>query len=64
MPRWSELKRFCERDGWTLYKQTDHFFYQKVMEDGSVKRTKVSNGSGEIGHHLWQAILNRQLQVT
>ena len=28
MPRWKELKRFCERDGWDLYKNTDHYFYR------------------------------------
>jgi len=64
MPRWSELRRFCERDGWTLYRDTDHYFYQKTLDDGTVKRTKVSKGSGEIHYHLWQAILKRQLQVT
>ena len=29
MPRWRELKRFCENDGWELYKETDHYFYRK-----------------------------------
>lgn len=23
MPRWKELKRFCDRDGWECYKDTD-----------------------------------------
>lgn len=39
MPSWSDLKRFCERDGWELYKQTDHYYYQKLMPDGTLKRT-------------------------
>ena len=64
MPGWKELRRFCENDGWTLYKSTYHYYYQKIMSDGSVKRTKVSRGSGEIHHHLWRQILNKQLQVT
>lgn len=64
MPRWKELKRFCERDGWELYKSTDHDFYRKVDEDGNVKRTKVSRGSSEIHPTLWQKILKKQLQVT
>ncbi|MCL2811919.1 MAG: type II toxin-antitoxin system HicA family toxin [Clostridia bacterium] len=64
MPRWSELKRFCERDGWVLAKDTDHYFYEKTLDDGTIKRTKVSKGSGEIHYHLWQAIRKRQLQVT
>ncbi len=29
MPSWKELKRFCDRDGWELYKETDHYFYRK-----------------------------------
>lgn len=64
MPSWRDLKRFCDRDGWELYKTTDHFYYRKLMPDGTIKRTKVSNASGEIKKHLWQEILKEQLQVT
>jgi len=64
MPSWRDLKRFCEQDGWILYKSTDHDFYMKRNDDGLLKRTKVSRGTGEIGHVLWRIILNRQLQVT
>lgn len=64
MPSWRELKRFCERDGWELYKNTDHYFYRKADKDGNIKRTKVSRGIGEIKGHLWNEILKKQLQVT
>lgn len=64
MPRWKDVKRYCERDGWELYKVTDHYFYRKVLEDGSILRTKVSKGSGEIQYHLWREILNKQLKTT
>lgn len=64
MPRWKELKRFCERDDWELYKETDHYFFRKRMEDGTLKLTKVSKGSGEIHPAMWKMILKRQLQVT
>jgi hypothetical protein len=64
MPKWSELKRFCERDGWELYKDTDHYYYRKFLPDGSIKQTKVSKGSGEIPSGLWKRILKKQLQVT
>ncbi|TEB08522.1 hypothetical protein Psch_02086 [Pelotomaculum schinkii] len=63
MPSWRELKRFCERDGWELFKDTDHYFYRKIMADGSLKRTKVSKGTGEIPKWLWKDILKKQLQV-
>ena len=54
MPNWKELKRYCERDGWELYRETDHYFFRKVMPDGSLYRTKVSKGSGEIGKDLFR----------
>jgi hypothetical protein len=63
MPSWRELKRFCERDGWELYKNTDHYFYRKIMGDGTLKRTKVSKGTGEIPSRLWKDILRKQIQV-
>jgi len=64
MPSWRELKRFCERDGWKLYKDTDHYFYSKLGDDGVPKFTKVSKGTGEIHKELWNVILKKQLQVT
>ena len=64
MPRWRELKRFCDNDGWELYKDTDHYYYRKINEDRTVKWTRVSKGSGEIHPHMWQLILRKQLQVT
>ena len=64
MPKWKELKRFCENDGWELYKETDHYFYRKLLQDGTMLRTKVSRSSGEIGAVLWKEILKRQLQTT
>lgn len=63
MPSWKELKRFCEHDGWELYKTTDHYFYRKRLANGDVLRTKVSMGSGQIGTNLWAEILKRQLKV-
>ena len=64
MPRWKELKRFCDRDGWELYKDTDHYIYRKIDDDGNIKLTKVSKDSGEIRPHMWREILKKQLQVT
>lgn len=48
----------------TLYKTTDHWYYRKYMPDGTLKRTKVSMGTGEIKKNLWKEILNKQLQVS
>lgn len=64
MPKWKDLKRYCENDGWTLYKDTDHYYYRKVLPDGSVLRTKISKGSKEISKALWKSILSKQLRTT
>ena len=64
MPSWRDLKKFCERDGWELYKDTDHYFYRKDDAEGNPRFTKVSKGSGEIKGKLWYVILNRQLRVS
>lgn len=64
MPRWKDLKRFCENDGWEMYKNTDHYFYRKYDDSGNLKLTKVSKGSGEIHYVMWRQILKKQLQVS
>ena len=64
MPSWRDLKRFCERDGWELYKDTDHYYYRKDSPDGTPRFTKISRGTGEIKGRLWHAILRKQLRVT
>ena len=66
MPAWRDLRRFCERDGWELYRDTDHYFYRKLSEDedATYKYTKVSKGSGEIGFRLLRRILKHELQVS
>lgn len=64
MPSWSDLKIFCENEGWELYKSTDHYFYKKIDSNGNIRLTKVSRGSGQIKGKLWYIILKKQLQVT
>ena len=54
MAKWSELRRYCEKNGWVLFKNTDHYYFRKVLQDGTVLRTKVSRGSGEIPKRLWR----------
>lgn len=65
MPSWREIEGFCRRDGWEEYKKKGHHIYfRKEMPDGSMKRTKVSRGTGEVRGHLWEEIRKKQLQVT
>jgi hypothetical protein len=63
MPSWKDLKRFCESDGWELYKDTDHYFFRKDDITGTPRFTKVSKGSGQISYRLWKEILSKQLKV-
>ncbi len=32
MPRWKELKRFCDRDGWELYKEIHTKMWQTILK--------------------------------
>ena len=64
-PKFRDLKKYCEKTGWVLIRDTDHFYYEKVLADGTVLRTRVSHGlAGEIPANLWKKILKQQLRVT
>lgn len=65
MPSWRDIEKFCRRDGWEEHKEKGHHIYfEKEMENGEIKRTKVSRGTGEVNGHLWKNILKKQLQVS
>lgn len=64
-PRFRELRAYCEKNGWALVRQTDHYYYEKMLSDGRVFRTRVSMAlHKEIPRHLWHRILTRQLHVS
>ena len=67
-PRYSDLRRFCEIDGWEETtkgrRNPDHTRYRKVLDDGRVLRTRVSHGRGSIGDPaLWNRIWREQLAL-
>lgn len=64
MPRWKELKKYLDKNGWELIRSTDHYYYQKVNIDGSTYFTKVSRGSGEISKSTFKYILSHQLHIS
>lgn len=64
MLRWIDLKQFCENDGWELYKQTNRWYYRKIIPDGTLKRVKVYMEDAEINTSMWKELLERQLQVS
>ena len=64
-PKFGELKRFCEKNGWIMIRDTDHWYYEKVLADGTFLRTKVSHSiSKEIPSKLWDRILKKQLRIS
>lgn len=64
-PKYSELRKFCENDGWDQKTKSDHWRYTKTLADGRTLRTKVSFASGELGDPgLFAAILRDQLDVS
>lgn len=71
LPTYTDLKRFCEVDGWydsdaaRGAKSGDHFRYARVLRDGARLRTRVSHGSGSIRDPAtFKDILRSQLRVT
>lgn len=65
-PRYSDLRRFCEIDGWEEVtkgrRAPDHTRYRKILDDGRILRTKVSHGRGSIEDpSLWKRIWRDQL---
>lgn len=64
-PKYSDLKRYCKKNGWVLTRNTDHWYYEKVLTDGTVLRTRVSHAvQKEIPGKLWKRILKMQLKIT
>jgi predicted RNA binding protein YcfA (HicA-like mRNA interferase family) len=66
LPKFRDLKNYCERAGWELFKENgDHYFYRKRRPNGELLETKVSRALGkEIPGHLYNLILKKQLHTT
>jgi hypothetical protein len=66
-PTFADIRRFCEIDGWERTtsargKTGDHIRYRKVLPDGTILRTRVSHGRGQIRDPgLWRRIWKDQL---
>ncbi len=64
-PKFGDLKRYCDRNGWSIIRNTDHWYYEKVLANGMVLRAKVSHATHkEIPGNLWNKILKNQLKIT
>ncbi|NHM26616.1 hypothetical protein G7K71_06355 [Desulfofundulus sp. TPOSR] len=64
-PTFGQLKRYCEKNSWYMIRNTDHWYYEKVLTTGEVLRTRVSHATAkEIPANLWRKILKYQLKIT
>ncbi len=64
-PTWDEIKEFCQKDGWSLVRDTDHEFYQKLLPDGRLLETHVSFSGGKtMSPGRFKNILRVQLEVS
>lgn len=64
-PKFRDLKKYCEKNGWVMIRNTDHWYYEKVLADGTVLQTKVSHAvHKEIPSNIWKLILKKQLKIS
>lgn len=64
-PKFKNLKKYCDKNGWVMIRDTDHWYYEKVLTDGTVLRTKISHATHkEIPTNVWQFILSKQLKIS
>jgi hypothetical protein len=59
------VANISDKTGWVLIRDMDHWYYEKVLANGDVLRTRVSHAvSKEISANLWKRILKQQLRIT
>jgi hypothetical protein len=64
-PKYRDLKKYCDKNGWVVIRNTDHWYYEKVLTDGTVLKTKISHAlQKEIPKKLWKRILKYQLKIS
>ena len=64
-PKFRDLKKYFEKNGWVIIRNTDHWYYEKVLADGTLLQTKVSHAvHKEIPSNLWKLILKKQLKIS
>jgi hypothetical protein len=64
-PKYRDLKKYCEKNGWVMIRNTDHWYYEKVLADGSLLQTKISHAvHKEIPSNIWKLILKKQLKIS
>ena len=64
-PKFRDLKKYCDKNGWVMIRNTVHWYYEKVLIDGTLLQTRISHAvHKEIPSNLWKLILKNQLKTT
>ena len=65
MPKKQQARKYLRksRNGWEMYRDTDHEYYRKILPDGTVLTTMLSHGNGEIPASVWRKML-KQMNIT
>jgi hypothetical protein len=64
-PTWAQVEEFCRKDRWEEVRATDHVFFRKVLQDGSVLETHRSfSAKKSMSEDRFALILRTQLRVT
>jgi hypothetical protein len=64
-PTWSQVEAFCRKDGWEEIRETDHVFYRRVLENGTVLETHRSFSTKKtMRGDRFALILRTQLRVS
>jgi hypothetical protein len=70
LPKNADLRRFCAIDGWEEVTRVrggtgDHVRMRKILRDGTILRTRISHGAGEIADpNLWRHVWREQLGLS
>jgi hypothetical protein len=59
---WDEIEAFCQADGWSQVRVTDHIHWEKRLPSGELLQTHRSFGGG-MSQDLFSLILREQLKV-
>lgn len=64
MPSWKDIEDYLKRNGYVLVRTSGRDkIYEKTESDGTIRRTAVSKGTGEVGKGLFSRILKQQLGI-
>lgn len=64
-PDWGQVRDFCRRNQYSEEQDADHWYYDKILSDGTSSWTKVSHGKDavQVPKNLWTKVYRHQLRL-